>query len=353
LGFFVTRSLAVLVAFCFLLPVLGACGEFFDDDGDGEPFVVVTDQGQLAALSGGLGSYAFLWEGSVAPSARASIVSDGNSLYVGSGQEVSAFAEDSGEVLGSAPLTLGGEVVALAGPGDDAVYAMTLDGTLAAIETSDGSLRWTQDLLQGLTGASFDALLFAQGALVLGGDPIRSLSPADGSVQATYPSGDSYVTGMHAIGGTLYAGLADGVVALSLGTLGELWKHPTDDEVDNLAVGSTTVFYSVVGQGVGALTLTGNPVGEMGDDGVFEALAIGANLLLAARSDATLFAWDEASLEEVWSDPYQGTPVRGLVTTSLSAFYANSDIVYGVNLENGNSLWFHTGEGNPVGLLAL
>jgi len=350
----VTRSLVLLLAVCLLLPALAACDEFLgDDDDDGEPFVLATDQGQLVSLSGGLASTSLLWEEQVAPAARASIATDGASLYVGSGQEVAAFAQDSGDALWSAPVNLNGEVVALAGPGSGAVYAMTLDGTLAALEAGDGSLRWSLDLVLGLPGSSDDALLYAQGALILGGDPIRSLSPADGSVQASYASGDSYVSAMHAVGGTLYAGLADGVVALSLGSLSELWKHPTSDEVDNLAAGSTTVFYSVVGQGVGALTPTGNPVGVAGDDGVFQALAVADNLLLAARSDATLFAWDEASLEEVWAIPYPGTPVRGLVTTSLSAFYANSNLIYGVNLSNGNSLWNYTPQGNPVGLLAL
>jgi len=338
---------------CSLLPTLGACDAFSIDD-DGEPFAVATDQGAVLALSGGTDSAALLWEAEVAASSRASIVADGSGLYVGSGQEVEALGRDSGAALWAAPATLVGVVVALAGPGDGAVYAMTLDGTLCAINTADGATRWSVDLLTTLPGSSDDALAFAGGSLLLGGDPIRSLDPADGSVRASYTSGDSYVSDMAVVGGTLFAGLADGVVALDLSSLEEQWRHGTEDEVDNLVASSTSVFYSVVGQGVGLLTTTGNPVGVAGGDGVFEALAMSSdNLLLGARSDATLFAWDESTLAEQWSVSASNTPVQGLVTTTLSAFYANGGYIDGVTLEDGSSLWTYQAPGSPVGMLGL
>ena len=134
----------------------------------------------------------------------------------------------------------------------------------------------------------------------------------------------------------------------------EQWRHYTEDEVDNLVANSTSVFYSVVGQGVGVLTTTGNPVGVAGDDGVFEALAISSdNLLLGARSDATLFAWDESSLAELWSVTASNTPVQGLVVTTLSVFYANGGYVDGVTLEDGGSLWSYQPPGSPIGMLGL
>jgi outer membrane protein assembly factor BamB len=349
----VTRSLATLLSLCSLLPALGACDLFSVDD-DGEPFAVATDQGSLLALRGGTDSAALLWEGQVAPSSRASIVADGSAVFVGSGQEVKALSRDGGAALWAAPAILVGDVVALAGPGDGAVFAMTLDGTLAAINTGDGATRWTLDLLVDLPGSSDDALAFAGGSLLLGGDPIRSLDPADGSVRAEYPSGDSYVSGMVVVGGTLFAGLADGVVALDLSSLAEQWRHGTEDEVDNLVASSTSVFYSVVGQGVGVLTTTGNPVGVAGGDGVFEALAMSSdNLLLGARSDATLFAWDESTLAEQWSVSASNPPVQGLVTTTLSVFYANGGYIDGITLEDGSSLWSYQAPGSPVGMLGL
>ena len=354
-GLPLSRSLGPLSLLVALGLSLGACELFIDEDpADGTPFALATDQGSLQLLSGGTVSASLLWDAEIAAAGKASIASDGNSLFVGSGTEVNAFSQSSGAALWTAPIDVAGDVVALAGPGQGAVYAMTLDGTLAALAVNDGSLLWSVDLLVGLPGSSDDALLFAAGALLLGGDPIRSLDPADGSVRASYASGDSYVSDMAVVGSTLFAGLADGVVALSVSSLSEQWRHDTADEVDNLAVGSASVFYSVVGQGVGLLTTTGNPVAEAGGDAVFEALAVSSeNLLLGARSDGTLFAWDEAALADVWSVPDLSTPVQGLVSNSNSVFYAHGLFVDGINLSDGSSLWIYTSPGNPVGLLGL
>jgi len=347
------RSLGPLFLLCSLSLSLGACEGFTDDDDDdGTSFALATDEGALQLLTGGNSS--LLWDAEIAAASTASITSDGSSLFVGSGTEVNAFSQSSGAALWTSPVSLPGDVVALAGPGEGAVYAMTLDGTLSALAVADGALLWSVDLLVALPGSSDDALLFAAGSLLLGGDPIRNLDPADGSVRASYVSGDSYVSDMAVVGSTLYAGLANGVVALSVSSLSEQWRHDTEDEVDNLSVSSASVFYSVVGHGVGLLTTTGNPVAVAGDDAVFEALAVSSeNLLLGARSDGTLFAWDETALTSVWSVPDLSTPVQGLIIISDRVFYAHGVFVDGINLSGGESLWVYTSPGNPVGLLAL
>ncbi len=344
-----------LVGLWALIPVLSACGDFFgdDDDVEGDLFALANDQGNVQALAGGDVSAALLWEGEIAPSATAVMASDGDSLYVGSATEVVAFSQATGAQQWAAPATLTGDAVALAGPGGGAVYAMTLDGSLSAISVLDGSISWTLDLLVDLPGASDDALLYSDGVLFLGGDPIRALSPTDGSLLVSYSTGDSYVSDLAVVGGTLFAGLADRVVALSSSSLGELWSHPTSDEVDNLVAGGGSVFFSVVGGGVHLLTDSGNPVASAGGDGVFQALArSSSNLLLAARSDATLFAWDEFALEEQWSLSEADTPVQGLVVSGSSVFYGNAGYVDGINASDGSSLWYYQA-GVPAGLLGL
>ncbi len=348
------RKFCVL-ALCSLLPTLTACEGFFgDDDDEGDLFALATDQGTVQVLSGGDVSTTLVWEGETAGSGTAVMASDGLALYVGSAQQVVAFSQATGAELWSAASALTGEVVALAGPGAGALYAMTLDGSLSAVDVADGSTLWTLDLLVDLPGASDDALIFADGFLVLGGDPIRVLEPSDGSVLASYATGDSYVSDLAVVAGTLFAGLADRVVALSLNSLGELWSHPTADEVDNLVAGGGSVFFSVLGGGVQLLTTSGNPVASAGDDGVFEALARSSNnLLLGVRSDAALFAWDELALSEVWSVADADTPVRGLVTSGASVFYGNAGYVDGINASNGNSLWYYQPPGTPSGLLGL
>ena len=349
------RRLSLVVLCWACVPLLGACGDFLgdDDDVEGDLFVLANDQGNVQLLAGGDVSAALLWEGEVAPAVSAVMVSDGLSLFVGSATEVAAFSQSTGTLQWSTPATITGDAVALAGPGSGAVYAMTLDGSLSAIDLVDGSTIWTLDLLVDLPGASDDALLYSGGVLFLGGDPIRALSPSDGSLLASYSSGDSYVSDLAVVDGTLFAGLADRVVALSVSSLEELWSYPTSDEVDNLVAGGGSVFFSVVGGGVHLLTLSGNPVASAGDDGVFQALTrSNNNLLLAARSDATLFAWDEVALEEVWSLTEADTPVQGLVASGASVFYGNAGYVDGISAVDGSSLWYYQA-GSPAGLLGL
>ena len=152
----------------------------------------------------------------------------------------------------------------------------------------------------------------------------------------------------------MFAGLADRVVALALPQLSEVWSHPTSDEVDNLVVGGAAVFYSVLGAGVGLLTTSGNPVASADDDGVYEALAMGPdNLLLGARSDAVLLAWDETALEEQWTVTDVSVPVQGLASAGTSVFYGNGGYVDGISAVNGNSLWVYQASGAAAGLLGI
>ena len=346
------RGPVLLVLLFSLGSVLAGCDLFIDDEDSGDLFVLATDQGSLQLLSGGTASASLVWDVEIAAAGKVSIVSDGSSIFAGSGAEVGAFSQASGVALWPAPASLGGDVVALAGPGEGAVYAMTLDGTLAALDVTAGALLWSVDLLIDLPGSADDALLFAQGSVLLGGDPIRNLDPADGSVRASYPSGDSYVSDMAVIDDTLFAGLADGVVALSVESMSEQWRYSTADEVDNLVATSSGVFFSVVGQGAELLTTTGNPIAVAGDDAVFEALGASSdNLLLGARSDGTLFAWDEAALSEQWSVADLSLPVHDLVVRGESVFYGHGLFVDGINLSDGGSLWIYSSPGNPVAML--
>lgn len=349
-------SRSLLLVLCALLPALSACEGFLgdDDDAEGDLFALATDQGSVQVLAGGDVAASLQWEGQSAAAGTAVLTSDGQSLFVGSDDQVVAFSQSTGAELWSAPSNLTGPVVALTGPGDGAVYAMTLDGSLSAISVSDGSTLWTLDLLVDLPGSSDDALLFAGGSLILGGGPTRVLSTSDGSVLATYPNEDSYVSDMSVVGGALFAGLSDRVVALSLPSLSEQWVHPTSGEVDNLVAGGGSVFFSILGGGVELLTTSGNPVATAGDDSVFEALArSSSNLLLGARSDATLFAWDEVALEEQWSVSDADTPVQGLIVSGSGVFYGNAGYVDGINASDGTSLWYYQPPGNPSALLGL
>ncbi|HCP47831.1 MAG TPA: hypothetical protein DIU15_17455 [Deltaproteobacteria bacterium] len=346
------RRVASSLATLALLLALGGCDlGLFDDDGAG--FLVGTDAGKVFHLIGGDSQASFGWEADIAASSKVVMDGSGDDILVGSGQEVVALSAMTGESLWGQPVSLGDDVVAVAGPLSGVAIVMTLEPFLVGIDMADGSELWRLDLL--LSGnASDDAVAVGSSGVFLGGTEILKLDPQTGAEQAYYNTGtgSSYVVDIQVAGGTVYAGLEDGVVALSASTLSEEWRHPTADEVDNVSVGGSSVFYSVIGGGVGALTqLGGNLVGEAEDGSVFEALSVGGNLLLAARSDGTLLAYDEADMAEVWTiDGAAGAAVRDLVTSGDTIFYAAGSYVDGINLSDGSSLWSYDPSGNPSDL---
>lgn len=332
-----------------LLALLAGCDEL-PFDGDGDPVVVVTSTGEVQRLSAGDDSASALWTASIDSSNQVSIAADGSDLFVASGQEIGAWDRDSGEAIWDAPVAMETEVVALAGVGGGAVFARTFDA-LVALQAADGGEIWRLDGLD-LAGAADSALAYGSGAVFLGGSPMRRIDPASGGV-TDEEAGDQDTSEIAVGGSTLYAGMSSGVQAFGAAGLSFQWENPTADGVDHLSVGDDSVLYSVLGGGVGALTLGGNPIGEAQDGEVFDALAISGNLLLAARTDGTLFAFDEAQVEEVWVvEDTQGT-VWDLAVNDRTVFYAVDGVLEAINLEDAAALWTHNTDGNIVAVEAL
>jgi len=347
----IRHSLAPLGVLVLLLALAGCDSGLFDDEG--AAFFVGTDDGKVLSLLGGDSQATYAWEADIASSSKVVMDGSGDDLLVGSGQEVVAFSAETGESLWGQSVSLGDDVVAVAGPLSGVAIVMTLEPYLVGLDMADGSELWRLDLLLG-GDASDDAVAVGSGGVFLGGADILKLDPETGTEQASYDNGtgSSYVVDMHVVGSTVYAGLEDGVVALSTSSLAEQWRHPTAGEVDNVSVGGTSVFYSVIGGGVGALTQSGgNLVGEAENGSVFDSLAVGGNLCLAARSDGTLLAYDEADMTEVWTvDGAPGASVRDLVTSGETIFYAAGSYVDGINLSDGSALWSYDPSGNPSDL---
>jgi hypothetical protein len=335
-----------------LLAALPACDDIVG--GDGEPLVVGTDSGNVVRLSGGDDSATVEWQGEIPAGAdRVALASDGQDVFAGAGREVHAFALDGGGAqLWDPPASLDDDVVALAGPDGSAVYAMTLT-SIVALQVSDGAELWSVDLLLDLPGSADDALVYGDGALFLGGESIRKLDPASGAVTADFDTGtgDSNVSDVRVSGGTLFAGLVDGVLALSTGSLSEQWKVEAG-EVDNLELGESTILFSVLGAGLHAVTTGGADVGSSGTEDVYEAVAAGGGMLLGAQGDGTLDAFAADGFGAAWNLSGQ-TPVRGLAANDQTAFFASGGTVDAVNLSDGAEIWSWAPDGEPVALGAF
>ena len=336
------RALPLLI----LIPILMAtsCEDPLDDD-DGDPLVIATSAGEVQRLSAGDETASAVWTAEIDPASQVSIVGEGNDLFVASGQEVRAWDLDTGDALWDPPVSLATVAIALAGPGAGSVFVLTED-SLVAFQVADGAEVWR---LQGLdlTGAADHALAYGSGSLFLGGDPIRRIDPGTGDVLDEV-AGDVSISDLVVAGDTVYLGAPTGVQAYEAGDLGFLWEHPTADDVDHLTVGDISVFYSVFGGGVGALTLSGNPTGTAEDGEVFSTLAISENLLLAGRSDGTLLAFDETDVSEVWAVVDRESPAWDVAANDRSVFFAVAGLLDGMNLEDASLLWPHSPSGNVV-----
>lgn len=333
--------------------LLGAdCLGITDDDDDGEPVMFATDGGVIARYSGTSAEALPVWRSDISSANSVSLVDDGTTSYVGAGTVVSAFSLDAaGEQEPLWTWSAPDSVVAMAGPGSGLVFVMTTS-TLHGLATDGGEV-WSVDLLIDLGGVSDAALDFDNGDLILGGDPTRRLDPSSGAVTHTIDTGSSDVSAVRALGGVAYLATASGVLAVGSSALDEQWFHATSAEVDALAVTGSSVGYAVRGGVVGVLAAGGNPVFDSGSDtGVFDGLLLVQNLLVAARSDGSLLAWDEVDGTQVWAEDHAG-PVGALDANGLTVFYGHGGDLEALNLSDGSTLWTLTTTGSPVAVNAL
>ncbi len=338
----------LLALLLVLLPALAGCDGLFDD-GSGEPLLVATSSGTLVSLLGTTDEARVQWTADIPTAQQVSLVDNGTAVFVGAGQQVTALSLEDGSSLWTA--SMDDDVVHLADPTASSVFAMTFTG-VAALSVADGSVQWTLDFLN-LGGVSDDAFAQSGGALVLGGDPIRLLDPSNGTESATYTTGDDAVSEVlvSSSGQRIYAGLADGVAALSASNLGETWRLSMPSEVDHVAASASVVFYSVLGGGLGAVNASsGAEIGSTGTSDVFSALAASDSLLVGARSDATLHAYRPADFASAWTVDDVASPARDLALGSDTLFYANGGFVDGINVEDGGSLWSFQPDGIAVRL---
>jgi len=346
-------SLSLLFITGSLLVGADCLGGVVDDDDDGEPLISATDGGAIQRLSGTDSVGSTVWTGEIASANRVSVVADAAAVYVGAGSVLSSFPLDgSGDHEEAWTWAAPDDVVALAGPGSGAVYVMTTS-TLHAISTSAGGELWSVDLLLDLSGVADDAIAFASGSLIVGGDPTRRLDPSNGDVTHTYATGSTDVSDIAISGGTAYLATGSGVVAVAASDLSEQWTLPTSAAVDEVASGADGVAYAVRGGVIGVATSGGNPVFDSGDEtGVFDALVVSQNLVMAARADGTVLALDEADGTEVWQAALAG-PVGGLDANAQTAFYGHADVIEALAMSDGSSLWSLVTTGNPAAVLAL
>lgn len=352
----VRRPLMLLLA----ATSLTACDGFFELGDDGVPLIVATDRGRVARLDAGEDEATEAWAADVPDSSTVDILVDSQEVYVAAGDEVAAFDLSTGSAVWTAPHSFGVTVVRLAGPIDGILFALTFDD-LVALDVASGDELWSQDLNLTLTDAADEALVADADTLVLGGDPIRSIDPTTGDVLQEFDAPDSDIRALELSGGVVYAGLADGLVALDSGSLTESWRIDTSAQVDNLTLGAGAVLYSILGGGLAAASLGGAPGGAAADGEIFQHVAVADSQYLGVRADGLLAAWDSEAFggcslggdcATAWEVPPGSATVDALAVGTDAIYYPDGGILEAVASADGGALWSYQFDGNVVAAVA-
>jgi outer membrane protein assembly factor BamB len=345
------RSILLLLA----LSLLSACDGLFGEDPT-TALVVATDQGRLVRLDATDDETSQLWSAEIPASSTVSLLVDGGTVYAASGSELAAFDLESGDPKWSAPHAFGVTVVNVAGPLSGAVFALTFDD-LVAVDAATGEEIWRQDLNLTLTDAADEALVAGGGTLILGGDPIRRLDPGTGAELEVYDTPDSDIRALQLLDGTVYAGLADGIVALDASTLIEQWFVAAPNQVDNLHAAGGSVLYSVLGGGVAAASTLGAAAGAAEDGEIFQHVAIDGDQFLGVRADGRLVAWERepfsactatADCTRAWEVDGSSATSDALAVGDDAVYFSSGGILEAVASIGGAELWMYQTEGSVV-----
>jgi outer membrane protein assembly factor BamB len=349
------RSIQLLLVLS-LLPACDSISGFFDD---AVPLVIATSNGRVARLDATDEEASPVWDAEIPPSSAVTLLVSGGDVYAASGSQLQAFDLETGGTLWTAPADFGVTVVNVVGPLGGALFALTFDD-LVAVDAATGVELWRQDLNLTLTDAADEAMVAGGGALVLGGDPIRSLDPATGDVLATFDTPDSDVRALVLSGGAVLAGLADGLVSLDPSSLSLGWRLDAPDQVDNIAGGGGSVLYSVLGGGIAAATDAGAPAGAAEDGEIFQHVAVDGDRFLGVRADGLLVAWDRAAFADctaaaacasLWEVPGSSATVDALAVGGDAVYQASGGILEAIIGADGGALWDYQTDGDVVAVV--
>lgn len=333
-----------------LLLLASGCGLFDDSvDPDGDSVVVLTDAGTIERWVAGDDGPVQVWSDTVSAGSTGLLRSDSEFVYAAVDSTISAFDPAGGGAPWATPFTTPSTVVATAGPVDGVLAVLTLTD-LHGIDIVDGSESWKINLID-VPGVSDDALAGGAGNFVLGGEPVRAISAATGVVAASRDLGQGTVWSAAAAGGIAYVGSDSSLDALDIGDLAERWSLETSGAVEHILPGSPA-YFAVLGGGVGAASGTGEDLFSVGGDEIFEAIDAGSDVLVGARGDGSIFAWDAASGADHWSLEAATGTTTGLVANGDTLFHAHGAVLDVIGLSDGTNLGTTTLDGSPIALIA-
>jgi eukaryotic-like serine/threonine-protein kinase len=235
------------------------------------------------------------------------------------------------------------------------VYTFGADGTITALNASDGSKRWSYATgVNALPSFALgNGLVYASLGLQAAGSPttIQALGAVDGAVkwQLQLP-GDSHYGGgvpLQVVDGVVYVPGADGILrALDGATGAERWRYPVGGGIASLTVAGGSVYaQNYLTGGLVALRVSdGSVLWRFSTDANVEMAPTAANgLVYVAQTGTTLAALNATTGVVHWRDdfttPYSQNGLGSAVAAGTGLYVNAFHTLFALNASTGALCW--------------
>lgn len=338
------ERLAVACLLALAPAVLGGCPF---DLGDGDPAVVVmTSTGEVIAFDDE--GNAPLWSHDVDAAEYGDLLADGGTVFVlTGGSEVLALDDLDGALVWTEDIN--GTTVGQLALSGDTLFAQTAD-EVVALDADSGEILWSESF-DDLSGA----MATGDGALFVGGDPVRRLDPADGTQQASYEIGDPYVPAMAVTGGRVIVGGRYEVVSLFPDGLSQDWFHTLENSsTTGLVADGGDVYVTTDNEGLLGFEVGDSvPFLEAMLSTALDAPDVSDGTVYVSESFGDVYAVDAATGDETTLLQSTYEHRGGLAVSGNTVFLAAGASLVGIDAIAGGADWEQSPGGTVVALEAL
>lgn len=230
--------------------------------------------------------------------------------------------------------------------GEDTLYVTTQGGTLAAVSTQDGSIRWQQTLSKPILGSPAYSPDPDQPLVIVGCEDniLYALATSDGTQRWSFQAQAPIYGAVVISGGVVYAGSVDGTLyALRRDDGTMLWEFRTAGALHaSPAVADGVVYIGSLDRTVYALDAQrGTLIWRFDANAVVETTpVIQGNLLFFGANNSRLYCLDRLTGQELWRYSTGDAVYASAVAAGPVVYVASTrQALLAVLVETGKLLW--------------
>lgn len=230
--------------------------------------------------------------------------------------------------------------------GENTLYVTTQGGTLAAVSTLDGSIRWQQTLSKPILGSPAYSADPNQPLVIVGCEDkiLYALSASDGTPRWSFLAQAPIYGAVAISGNVVYAGSVDGTLyALNRNDGTMLWEFRTAGALHaSPTVADGLVYVGSLDRTLYALdSQSGKPVWRFDANAVVETTpVIQGNLLFFGANNSRLYCLDRLTGQELWRYSTGDAVYASAVTGKQVVYVASTrQALLAVQMDTGKLLW--------------